>query len=35
MKQVWDEIGAALVMKTKSYTLNQLTTKQQEEMYYI
>ncbi len=35
MKQVWEEIGAALVKKTKSYTLNQLATKQQAEMYYI
>lgn len=35
MKQIWDEIGLALVKKTKSYTLNQLATKQQAEMYYI
>jgi hypothetical protein len=35
MKQVWDEVGAALAKKTKSYTLNQLATKQQAEMYYI
>ena len=35
MKQVWDEIGAALVKKTKGYTLNQLASKQQAEMYYI
>ena len=35
MKQVWDEIGAVIVKKTKSYTLNQLATKQQAEMYYI
>jgi Rrf2 family protein len=35
MKQIWDEIGVALVKKTKSYTLNQLATKQQAEMYYI
>ena len=35
MKQIWDEIGATLVKKTKSYTLNQLATKHQAEMYYI
>jgi len=35
MKQIWDEIGTTLVKKTKSYTLNQLATKQQAEMYYI
>jgi Rrf2 family cysteine metabolism transcriptional repressor len=35
MKQIWDEIGLVLVKKTKSYTLNQLATKQQAEMYYI
>lgn len=35
MKQVWDEISVVLVKKTKAYTLNQLATKQQAEMYYI
>jgi Rrf2 family cysteine metabolism transcriptional repressor len=35
LKQVWDEIGASLVKKTKSYTLNQLASKRQAEMYYI
>ncbi len=35
MKQVWDEIGVVLVKKTKGYTLNQLASKQQAEMYYI
>jgi Rrf2 family cysteine metabolism transcriptional repressor len=35
LKQVWEEIGASLVKKTKSYTLNQLASKQQAEMYYI
>lgn len=35
MKQIWDEIGTTLVQKTKSYTLNQLATKHQAEMYYI
>ena len=35
LKQVWDEIGASLVKKTKGYTLNQLSSKQQAEMYYI
>ena len=35
VKQVWEEIGRALVEKTKSFTLNQLSTKTQAEMYYI
>jgi Rrf2 family cysteine metabolism transcriptional repressor len=35
LKQVWDEIGKALVEKTKGYTLNQLATKNPAEMYYI
>jgi hypothetical protein len=35
MKQVWDEVATSLVKKTQSYTLNQLATKQQAEMYYI
>lgn len=35
LKQVWDEISEVLVRKTKSYTLDQLTTKAPEEMYYI
>ena len=35
LKLVWDEIGAALVEKTKSYTLNRLATKNPTEMYYI
>ncbi len=35
LKQVWDEIGQGLVEKTKSYTLNQLSTKNPTEMYYI
>lgn len=35
VKQVWDEISDCLVEKTKSYTLNQLATKNPTEMYYI
>jgi len=35
LKQVWDEISHALIEKTKSYTLDLLTTKAPEEMYYI
>ncbi len=35
VKQVWDEISDCLVKKTKSYTLNQLATKNPTEMYYI
>ena len=35
LKQVWDEISEALIKKTKSYTLDQLTSKAPAEMYYI
>lgn len=35
VKQVWDEISQVLVAKTKSYTLDQLATKNPTEMYYI
>jgi len=35
LKQVWGEISATLMEKTKSYTLNQLSTKNPSEMYYI
>ena len=35
LKRMWDEISADLVEKTKGYTLNQLTTKNPAEMYYI
>lgn len=35
LKQVWDEIGRGLVEKTKSYTLDQLSSKNPTEMYYI
>ena len=35
LKQIWDEIGEDLVEKTKSYTLDQLSTKNPTEMYYI
>jgi Rrf2 family cysteine metabolism transcriptional repressor len=35
LKQVWDEIGKALVEKTRTYTLDQLSSKNPTEMYYI
>jgi Rrf2 family transcriptional regulator, cysteine metabolism repressor len=35
LKQVWDEIGRDLVEKTKSYTLDRLSSKNPAEMYYI
>ena len=35
LKQVWDEIGKTLIEKAKSYTLDQLSTKNPTEMYYI
>ena len=35
LKQVWDEIGKALVEKTRSYTVDQFVTKNPSEMYYI
>ena len=35
LKQIWDEISEDLVEKTKSYTLDQLSTKNPTEMYYI
>lgn len=35
LKQVWDEIGRSLDEKTRSYTLNQLSSKNPTEMYYI
>lgn len=35
LKQVWDEISRELVEKTKSYTLDQLSSKNAGEMYYI
>ena len=35
LKQVWDEISQLLVEKTRSYTLNQLSSKNPAEMYYI
>ena len=35
LKQVWDEISETLIEKTKSYTLDLLTSKAPEEMYYI
>jgi Rrf2 family transcriptional regulator, cysteine metabolism repressor len=35
LKQVWNEISTDLVEKTKSYTLNHLSSKNPTEMYYI
>ncbi len=35
IKQVWNEIGKCLTEKTKSYTLDQLSSKAPSEMYYI
>jgi Rrf2 family protein len=35
LKQIWTEVGQTLVNKTKSYTLDQLSSKDPAEMYYI
>ena len=35
LKKIWSEISDALIEKTKSYTLNQLSSKNPTEMYYI
>jgi len=35
LKQVWEEIGAVFVAKAKSYTLDQLVSRNPAEMYYI
>jgi Rrf2 family protein len=35
VKQIWDEISKTIVEKTKSYTLDRLSTKNPTEMYYI
>ena len=35
LKQVWEEISRTVVDKTKSYTLDRLSTKNPTEMYYI
>jgi len=35
LRHVWGEISHTLVAKTKSYTLNQLSSKNPTEMYYI
>jgi Rrf2 family cysteine metabolism transcriptional repressor len=35
LKQVWEEISRTVVEKTKSYTLDRLSTKNPTEMYYI
>jgi Rrf2 family protein len=35
LKQVWEEVRASLVGKTKEYTLDRLASKHPAEMYYI
>ena len=35
LKQVWDDISKVIAEKTKSYTLDRLSTKNPTEMYYI
>jgi Rrf2 family transcriptional regulator, cysteine metabolism repressor len=35
LKQIWQDIGKALTAKTKSYTLDQLASRDPTEMYYI
>jgi Rrf2 family cysteine metabolism transcriptional repressor len=35
LKQVWEEVGSALDAKARSYTLDQLVTKNPAEMYHI
>jgi Rrf2 family protein len=35
LKQMWDEISKTLIETTKTYTLDQLSTKNPTEMYYI
>lgn len=35
LKQVWDEVGKALIEKTKSYTLDRICSRNPTEMYYI
>jgi len=35
LKQIWGEVSTTLTAKTKSYTLDQLATKNPTEMYYI
>lgn len=35
LKQIWGEVRAGLVEKTKEYTLDQLASKNPTEMYYI
>ena len=35
IKQVWDEISRDLVVKTRSYTLDQFASKGAAAMYYI
>lgn len=35
MREIWHEVREALVVKTKSYTLDKLLTRSGEAMYYI
>jgi len=35
LKQVWDDVRAAMIEKTKEYTLDRLASKSPAEMYYI
>ena len=35
LRHIWGEISATLAEKTKSYTLDQLATRNPTEMYYI
>jgi Rrf2 family protein len=35
LKQIWDELSSDLVERTKSYRLNQLSSANPTEMYYI
>jgi hypothetical protein len=35
LKQVWEDVGRGLVEKMKSLTLNQLSSRNPAEMYYI
>jgi Rrf2 family cysteine metabolism transcriptional repressor len=35
LKQVWEDVSQALMAKTKSYTLDQLSSRNPTEMYHI
>ncbi len=35
LKQVWSDVRACLIEKTKAYTLDQFATRNPSEMYYI